>query len=204
MTTSFRPVVLRNGVLVEDPLSAVLGLAKAFRPFDVGDSSRSASFGEPDLRLANRGGARISAAEIAAVLERRRAIERALEAVGPGSSLAGTADSVPWLLLRQLFDAFAGIRGVGLAKMTKALHPKRPALIPLLNSVVQKYLQDEDLGAQAAFGERALGLVRGYKSDLDRNGPTLRAVQQELARRSYALTEVRILDLLILSAAAAD
>ena len=70
--------------------------------------------------------------------------------------------------------------------------------------VVQKYLQDDDLGAQAAFGERAVGLVRGYRSDLDRNGPTLRAVQQELARRNYVLTEVRILDLLILSTAAAD
>ena len=181
----------------------VLGFLARWR-LDVSDPSQSASFGEPDLRLANRGGARISAAEIAAVLERRRAIERALEAVGPGVSLAGAADSVPWLLLRRLFDAFAGIRGVGLAKMTKALHPKRPALIPLLDSVVQKYLQDEDLGAQAAFGERAVGLVRGYRSDLDRNGPTLRAVQQELARRNYALTEVRILDLLILSAAAAD
>jgi hypothetical protein len=46
--------------------------------------------------------------------------------------------------------------------MTKALRPKRPALIPMLDTVVQKYLQDDDLGAQAPFGERALGLVRGY------------------------------------------
>ena len=202
-TPSFPPVILRNGVVVEDPLEAVLGLLKGFRHFDVGDSSRPVSFGEADLRLANRGGARISAAEIAAVLERRGAIERALRAIAPGASLAGTADSVPWLPLRQLFDAFAGIRGVGLAKMTKALHPKRPALIPLLDSVVRKYLEDDDLGAQAAFGERALELVRGYKSDLDRNRQAVRAVRLELVRRNYGLTEVRILDLLIWSAVAA-
>jgi hypothetical protein len=110
---------------------------------------------------------------------------------------------VPWLPLRQLFGAFAGIRGVGLAKMTKALYPKRPALIPMLDSVVQKYLQDDDLGAQAPFAERALGLVRGYQRDLDRNQAAVQEVQQELARRSYGLTEVRILDLLILSAQAA-
>ena len=155
-TPSFLPVVLRNGVVVEDPLGAVLGLLKGPWHFDVSDPSRSAPFGEADLRLANRGGARISAAEIAAVLERRHAIERALRAIALDASLAGGANSVPWLPLRQLFDAFAGLRGIGLAKMTKTLHPKRPALIPLLDSVVRKYLEDDDPGAQALFGERAL------------------------------------------------
>jgi hypothetical protein len=52
------------------------------------------------------------------------------------------------------------------------------------------------LGAQAPFGERALGLVRGYKRDLDRNRAAMRAVGRERARCS-TLTEVRILDLLI-------
>ena len=106
---------------------------------------------------------------------------------------------MPWLALRQLFDAFAGIRGVGFSKMTKALHPKRPALIPMLDSVVQRYLSDDDLGPQAPFGERALGLVRGYRRDLDGNRAALRMVRRELARRGYRLTEVRILDLLIWS-----
>lgn len=105
---------------------------------------------------------------------------------------------MPWLPLRRLFDAFADIRGVGFSKMTKALHRKRPALSPLLDSVVQKYLEDGS-GAQASFGERALGLVRGYKRDLDRNRAAMRALRQELARRGHPLTEVRILDLLIWS-----
>jgi hypothetical protein len=199
-TTSFRPVVLREGVVIEDPLRVVLGFLTAHRNLDVSAPSQPVSFGEPDLRLANRGGARISAAEIAAILERRRAIERPLRAIAPDASLAGAANSVPWLPLRQLFDAFADIRGVGFAKMTKALHPKRPALIPMLDSVVQKYLADDDPGARAPFGERALGLVLGYQRDLDRNWAAVRAVGQELAGRGYGLTEVRILDLLILSA----
>jgi hypothetical protein len=202
-TSSIRPVALRNGVNIEDPLRVVLGFLQARRRFDISDPSRPASFGEPDLRLANRGGARISAAQIAAILERHRAIERALRAIAPDASLAGAANSVTWLPVRQLFDPFADIRGVGLSKMTKALYPKRPALIPMLDSVVQKYLEDDDLGAQAPFGERALGLVCGYKRDLDRNWAAVREVRQELSRRSYRLTEVRILDLLILSAQAA-
>ena len=199
--TSFQPVVLRAGVVIDDPLRVVLGFLQAPWRFDIGDPARSASFGEPDLRLANRGGARISAAQIAAVLERRDTIEGALRAIPPGASLAGAADSVPWLPLGQLFGAFAGIRGVGAAKMTKALYPKRPALIPMLDSIVQAYLADDDPGAQAPFAERALGLVRGYQRDLDRNRAAVHAIRQELAERGYGLTEVRILDLLILSAA---
>jgi len=198
-TSSVRPVVLRNGVDIEDPLAVVLGSLEAYWRFDVSDRQRPASFGESDLRLGNRGGARISASEIAAILERRRAIERALRAIVPDASLAGAASSVPWQPLRQLFDAFADIRGVGFSKMTKTLHRTRPALIPMLDSVVQNYLQDDDLGAQAPFGERAVGLVRGYKRDLDRNRVAVREVRQELASRGYELTEVRILDLLIWS-----
>jgi hypothetical protein len=194
-------ILLRNGLEIGDPLTVVLDFAKAGYAYDVSTASGPSRFGEADLRLANRGGARISAAEIAAILGRRRAIERALRAIAPDASLMGAASSVPWLPLGRLFDAFADIRGVGFAKMTKALHKKRPALIPMLDSVVQKYLVDDDLGARAPFGERALELVRGYKRDLDRNRAPLRAVQRELAKRGYVLTEVRSLDALIWSAA---
>ena len=197
-TTSPWLIVLRGGVVIEDPLSVVLGFLARWR-IDVSDPSQPASFGEPDLRLANRGGARVSAAQIAAILQRRDAIERALRAIAPDASLSGQASPVPWLPLRQLFDAFAEIPGIGFAKMTKALHPKRPALIPMLDSIVQKYLADDDPGAQAPFGLRALELARGYKSDLDRNSVAIRAIRQELAGRGYELTDVRILDLLILS-----
>jgi len=188
--------------VIDDPLKVVLGFADAGWRFDRGSSSEPTSFGEPDLRLANRGGARISASQIAAILERHRAIERALRAIPSDASLAASTRAVPWLPLRQLFDGFADIRGVGFSKMTKALHPKRPALVPMLDSVVQKYLDGDEVEAHAPFGERAIGLVRAYKRDLDRNRPAMRPVRQELARRGYLLTEVRILDLMIWSVAA--
>ena len=180
----------------------VLGFLETWR-LDVGDSSRPASFDESDLKLANRGGARISATEIAAILGRRRAIERALGEIAPSASLASRPNAIRWRTLTQLFDAFADIRGVGFSKMTKALHPKRPALIPMLDSVVQAYLHDDDLGPDVSFGERALALVRGYKRDLDRNSAAVRAVRREIATRGYRLSEVRILDLLIWSVRAA-
>jgi len=160
---SLPPVVLRNGVDIEDPLGVVLGLLKAWR-LDVSAPAWPMSFGELDLRFANRGGARISAAQITAILERRGAIEDALRVIAPGASLAGPAECVPWLALGQLFGAFAGIGGVGFSKMTKALHPTRPALIPMLDSIVQKYLHDDDHGARAPFGQCAPGLVRGISA----------------------------------------
>jgi Family of unknown function (DUF6308) len=182
---------------IDDPLAVVLAFLERW-PAEPRGASPPTTFGEPDLRIANRGGARISAAEITAILARRRAIERALEAIPADASLARA--NVPWRPLRQLFDAFADIRGVGFSKMTKALHPKRPALIPMLDSVVQRYLQDDDIGAQQPFGERALALVHGYKRDVDRNRSELRALRRELAERGYMLAEVRILDLVIWAA----
>ena len=177
----------------------MLRYVEAWR-FEAGDVSDS--FAEPDLRLANRGGARISATEIEAILERREAIERALLGLDQQASLAGAASLVPWQPLELLFGAFADIRGVGLSKTTKALHPKRPALIPMLDSVVQRYLAEDDPGARSPFGERAVELVRGYGRDVARNQAPLGAVRVDLARRGYDLTEVRILDLLIWSAQA--
>jgi hypothetical protein len=185
-------VALRGGAFVDDPLGRAVAFLEAYGTPEL--DAAPESFGEPDLRRANRGGARISAAEVAAVLERQTEIERALQAIPAAASL--TRRSVPWAELTRLFDAFGGIRGVGFSKMTKALHPKRPALVPMLDSVVQQYL-----GAPSAesFGEQATELVRRYKEDLGRNRPALRELKRELANHGYLLTEVRILDLLIWS-----
>ena len=198
-------IVLRGGVEVENPLELALEFLAAYSGYEAHDSSGPASFDESDLRLANRGGARISGAEIAAVLERRGEIERALRKIHPMASLADATTSIPWVPMTQLFDAFADIRGIGFSKMTKALYRKRPALIPMLDSVVQAYLtgDDPETRSSASFGERATALVRGYKRDLDRNGAVLHEIQEKLAGRTYRLTEVRILDLLIWSVSTA-
>jgi Family of unknown function (DUF6308) len=186
---------------VDNPLELALQWVETSSSYESKEGSGPISLGESDLRLANRGGARISAAEIAAILERREEIERALREIHPDSSLAAATSSIAWVPLTRLFDAFADIRGVGFSKMTKALHKKRPALIPMLDSVVQEYLtgDEPEVASSGTFGERATALVRSYKRDLDRNRSALRRIQRELARREHRLTEVRILDLLIWS-----
>jgi hypothetical protein len=194
-------IILRGGVEVENPFELALEFLAAYSSYEARDSSGPASFDESDLRQANRGGARISAAEIAAILERRDEIERALREIRLSASLVDTASAIPWHPLTRLFDAFSDIRGVGFSKMTKALHPKRPALIPMLDSVVQAYLTRDDPATRSSgsYGEDATALVRSYKQDLDRNRSALREIQRELVSRDYRLTEVRVLDLLIWS-----
>jgi hypothetical protein len=147
--SSRTPVILRRGVEIEDPVAVMAGFLRAYR-IDTGDPPAPGSFAEADLRRANRDGARISAAEIAAVLERRAAIEAALGAIA------------------------------------------RPAYLA------------EDLVRDAPFAERAVGLVRGYKRDMDANRAALRAARSQLSRLGYEVTEVRILDGLIWSASVED
>jgi hypothetical protein len=194
-------IILRGGIEVENPLELALEFLAAYSGYEARDSTGPDSFDESDLRQANRGGARISAAEIAAILERRGEIEGSLRRIGPGASLMDPASSIPWIALTQLFDAFGNIRGVGFSKMTKALHRKRPALIPMLDSVVQEYLTRDDSATSLSesFGARATALVRSYKRDLDRNRSALDELKRKLGTRDYRLTEVRILDLLIWS-----
>jgi hypothetical protein len=198
-------ITLRGGVELDNALELALEFLEAYSGLETGESSGPASFDERDLRLANRGGARISAAQIAAILERRGEVERALGQLDPDASLMDATSSIPWSPLTRLFDAFADIHGVGFSKMTKALHTKRPALIPMLDSVVQEYLTEDlpQTSSPASFGERATALVRSYKQDLDRNRSALQEIQRELAGREYQLTEVRVLDLLIWSVFAA-
>ena len=187
-----------RGVELEHPLELALAFLRAYP--GPATTPRPLRFDETDLRFANRGGARISATQIAAILERRRVIERALREIDPDTSLTAATGKLPWAPLTRVFGAFADIPGVGFAKMTKALHPKRPGLIPILDSVVQAYLDTEPDGS---FAERAIALVRDYKRELDRNRRGLRELQRALAREGYPLSEVRILDLLIWSAVTA-
>ena len=184
-----------RGVELEHPLELALAFLRAYPEPAI--APKPLSFDEADLRLANRGGARISAAQIATILERRTTIERTLREIDPDASLTAPAAKVPWTPLTRLFECFANVPGVGFSKMTKALHPKRPALVPILDSVVQAYLGAPPEGS---FGERATALVRDYKRELDRNRRGLRALRRELAHQGYRLSEVRILDLLIWSA----
>src|SRR5919198_4754795 len=87
------PISLRGGRELDDPLATVLEFVAAYPGYDSQDADAN-SFDERDLRLANRGGARISADEQGAILERREKIEGALRGIGARCLATGLASPV--------------------------------------------------------------------------------------------------------------
>jgi hypothetical protein len=188
----------RNGVLLREPLAlALLCLEHDFgyRTYDSQPIRADAEWRREDAQIANRAGARMSSREIDALMGRSESIEAALRRLPGDLSLAASSDEIPWDALHDLYAAFGGIPGIGLAKATKALHKKRPHLIPMLDSVVASYLRSVDRIPVGDFADEALGLTRSYKVDLDSNGDTLVSVQHGLNEQGYTLSLCRILDL---------
>ncbi len=193
-------LAFRNGVEIDEPVRYALAFLEndySYRVYDVAPVARDATVTLEDIRIANRIGARMSAAESEALYSRVSRFERALAQIPPDVSLCDEDDRVPWDALRDLFAAAEGVRGIGLAKLTKFLHKKRPELIPMLDSVVEGYLRSiSEIPLRGlGFGVTGPALTRSYKTDIDANLGTLHSVKVALAERGYELSECRIMDL---------
>src|SRR5438552_2126687 len=109
----------RNGVELRDPLNLALLFLEndySYRTYDSVAVPLDNVLQEADVRRANSIGARMSTAEIAAILERRPTIETALAKIPGHASLASAEAEIPWAALRDLYAGMSGISGVGLAK----------------------------------------------------------------------------------------
>lgn len=191
-------LVFRNGIQLDDPAElAVLFLENdySYRSYDSVAVPADDVIREADLRIANRIGARMSAVEIAGILAHAPAMETALERIPADMSLADPDERIPWDALHELYSAPSDVSGIGLAKLTKALHKKRPHLIPMLDSVVAGYLRSVDEIPSGGGLAAASALTRSYKTDLDANRATLECVRAELEEHGYVLSLCRILDL---------
>jgi hypothetical protein len=185
----------RNGVALREPLTlALLFLEHSSRSYDLQPVRADARWRREDAQVANRAGARMSSHEIDALMRRKSTIEAALRAIPGDAELADPDEHIPWEALHALYAAFGGIPGVGLAKATKALHKKRPQLIPMLDSFVAGYLRSIDEIPVGSFADEALALTRSYKVDLDANAGVLASVQRALGEHGYTLSLCRILD----------
>lgn len=191
----------RNGVVIDDPLGdALLFLENdySYQSYDVLPIAQDATLTLDDIKVANRIGGRMSAAESAALFERRELFEDALARIPPNVTLCDATHTIPWEALADLYGAADGVSGIGLAKLTKFLHKKRPALIPILDSTVEAYLRSADSTVpqrSLVIAARATALTKSYKVDLDTNIDVIREVQSRLDALGYELTECRILDL---------
>ena len=195
------PLVLRNGAAIEDPLGTALEFIaqdSSYRNYDQAPVKEDALLTEADIRVANSMIARMSPEVIAGIFARSPAINAALAQIPTSASLAAPDDAVPWVALEELMRAMQGIPAVKLARSTKVLHKKRPALIPILDSVLETYLRRADGMRRTGDAARdAIDLIRSYKRELDATLPTLQALQAELRLKDIHLTECRLLDLFL-------
>jgi hypothetical protein len=167
---------------------------------------------EADLRLANRMIARMGPSVGAAVLGRAASVARALKQLSLSATLVSPVDGVPWEALGHLFATLEGLPGVKLARATKILHKKRPALIPILDDVVVRYLElvdatgpppwRRDLSTfrlagnkglstfpDGSLAARGLTLTQAYHAELQAALPVLTCVRNQLVLRDLDLTE---------------
>jgi len=200
-TRTVPPLTLRNGVTIADPLATALEFLEqdsTYRKYDQAAVALDNKLTREDIRIANQMIARMSPAVVDGILSRSKAVGAALAQIPPTATLVDPEDVVPWEALTSLLWAIKGAPEVGLARATKVLHKKRPALIPILDAVLEKYLRGVDgLRRRGDFAVDSVGLIRSYKRELDASLPVLQALQKALRKRGIDLTEVRLLDLFL-------
>jgi hypothetical protein len=200
-TFSLPSLVLRNGTRIDNVLDTALEFVEhdgSYRSYDLAPVEQDDVLTEADIRVANAMVARMSPRVIASIYARASVINLALARIPRSASLAATDDAIPWQELEELMRAVDGIPEVRLARQTKVLHKKRPALIPILDSVLETYLRRVDGLRRTGDPTRdAVELIRSYKRELDASLPALRSLQRELRRRGIDLTECRLLDLFL-------
>jgi hypothetical protein len=198
---AFDPITLRSGVRIANPLELALDFVEqdgSYQSYDLAAVAQDDVLTESDIRVANAMIARMSPRVRAEIYARAPAINAALAQVPPTASLAAAEDAIPWQALEELMRAMDGIPEVRLARQTKVLHKKRPALIPILDSVLETYLRRVDGVRRTGDSARdAVELIRSYKRELDMNLDAIRALRQELRQRGIDLTECRLLDLFL-------
>lgn len=194
-------IKLRSGLQIEDPLRLALDFIEqdgSYRTYDLASVAQDNLLTESDIRVANAMIARMSPRVMSGIFARAPVINAALARVPPAATLAGPEGSIPWRALELLMQAVDGIPEVRLARQTKVLHKKRPALIPVLDSVVEAYLRRVDSVRRTGDAARdAVALFRSYKRELDSNLTAIRELQAELLERGIQLTECRLLDLFL-------
>jgi hypothetical protein len=199
------PIRLSNGTVIEDPVTVALaffGTGAGYRNYDAAPVAQDNTLTEADVRVANRSTARMSNAVVAGILSRRAAVGAALRRIPPDASLTDEETTIPWDGLRSLVAAFDGVPAIGLARITKVMHRKRPALIPLLDSVVEAYLVGlEPVPRTWLRPDRAEALTRIYRREMELNRRALMCLRAEMAARGFVLTECRLFDIFAWSSA---
>ena len=200
MKNDVSPIILRNGMVFDDPLSLARHFIRkdgSYAAYDEPYVAHNNNFLMTDLMVARKLKSRTGCAVEEAIMHRTPELEKALAKILPESSLLSNSDEIPWHALEELFEIMLSISRVGISVATKVLHKKRPGLIPILDSVLQSYLRAVDSIPDLTNAKLAIEFVRSYKKDLDANADSLRRMRAELKDGGLYLSECRLLDIFL-------
>jgi hypothetical protein len=195
---------LQSGLTVEDPMSIVLGYVNAnvYSRYDAVPVLHDNQLRQSEIELSRRLGSRISNRQVAMLCEQRDPVEAALADIPGyidlldvpfGEPIPGEAG------ISGAITAMCRIDGIKLAKSAKILHKKRPALIPILDTVVQMYYWPKWVPSVRgrSWGDYATTMIRMIHRDLYSIGEQLREIRHGLTNRGLIVSCCRILDILI-------
>jgi cyclic pyranopterin phosphate synthase len=201
--TGSTDVILQTGQEIkncEEKVFAFCRLDWSFRTYDLAAVPADDTLDEGQVRLANKMMARMGPSAIGAFLQRSQAVGAQLARVPSTLHLWDADTSIPWNDVAGLFRCCLA-PGLGPARITKVLHKKRPNLIPILDSIVVRYLErtatEKRIGFPNDTAERMVSYVKLLRTDVERNLPTLQQLGKQVAALGGELSPLRVLDILI-------
>jgi len=199
-------IILRSNIKVANPQEVILRyystMGRGVHLYDQTVIPQDNTFTSEQMerikRLVNGLGERgIPHSAISTLNHRRTEIENRLRQVPATVNIIDDCSVIPWGDIGHLIDSMR-VPYLGLARLTKILHKKRPNIIPILDSVMVGYLQpfisrEEIVGASDAG--RAICYIKELKKDIHNNIMVFTELL-EWARKPYPISIIRILDIL--------
>ena len=140
-----------------------------------------------------------TADKVRSVWNGKKPVEKALAKIPPNLSLQNK--NIPWDQLAELFDAFCGIRYAGPAVTTKILHKKRPKLIPIYDSIIDRYIDkhtsEPQLPRGSSVGERMVRGVKGFRNVLLECLKGIERLRGSAKMKPFRVSPVRTLEALL-------
>lgn len=200
-------VMLRPNITISDPQRVILHyyttMGRGVHFYDHTNIPEDDNFPPEQLyevkRLVDRlGGHGIPQPAFSTLIFYRSEIENALRDVPATVSILDNYSEIPWDELGRLLGTFR-VRGLGISRLTKILHKKRPNIVPILDSVMVGYLlplMSREVIRGESDAERSVRFIQELKKDVDNNRTVLSQLH-EWEVKPYAISILRVLDILV-------
>jgi len=195
-------IILRSNIKVANPQEVILRyystMGRGVHLYDQTVIPQDNTFTSEQMerikRLVNGlGGRGIPCNAMNALNHRRTEIENRLRQVPATVNIIDDCSVIPWGDIGHLIDSMR-VPYLGLARLTKILHKKRPILDSVMVGYLQPFISREEIVGASDAG-RAICYIKELKKDIHNNIMVFTELL-EWARKPYPISIIRILDIL--------